>query len=218
MTDQIIQARKLQATITAVEAIQVITKTGKISYRVEIVLNDGTREIIKQKGTRAPSMVQLFTSAYANGNARGSDIAGHFTFAKSVDSWMKDEHLASYVVTTVEAAPAEEAPAEPQEEEIEVAEEVIAQLDAAIESTRQELTKPAELYTEYQRVIAMWEGRTGEGVRALLNLADTSGGYLTFKQAYYSRANHWATIGEAAADVLRVLTERLAETFEESAA
>ena len=82
----------LMEKIVAVQAIN----TGK-AYRVEIELNGGERIVIKKRGTRAPSMVQLY-DANVNGNAEYGSLAKHFTFARSIDSWNKDRHLKSYPV------------------------------------------------------------------------------------------------------------------------
>jgi len=65
--------------------------------------------------------------------------------------------------------------------------------------------------TEYEKVRSMWEGVTGEGVRALLNLAESSGAWLLFKEAYYSRSEAWITIGQAAQAVLDTQQKHLDE-------
>lgn len=88
---------ELSKAITSVKAIEL--KGSK--YRINIVFGDGTACTIKQKSTRAPSMVQLYDTR-ANGNSHGGP-GQFFTFSKTVDSWLKDKHLKSYPVTVVEA-------------------------------------------------------------------------------------------------------------------
>lgn len=85
---------ELKETITAVHAIAI-----KGGFRVEVETTDGERIIIKKKGTKAPTMVQLYDFR-VNGNASSDSISKFFAFAKTISSFkiVSDKHLKSYVV------------------------------------------------------------------------------------------------------------------------
>ncbi len=83
---------ELKEKIVSVHAVEI-----KGGFRVEVELKDGERVVIKQKSSRAPKMVQLF-DFHVNGNSHGGSSA-YFTFAKSVDSYYKTNHLKGYPVT-----------------------------------------------------------------------------------------------------------------------
>ncbi len=82
---------ELKEKIASVHAVEI-----KGGFRIEIELNDGERIVIKKKSTRAAKMVQLF-DFHVNGNSHGGPSA-YFTFAKSVDSYYKQQHLKGYHV------------------------------------------------------------------------------------------------------------------------
>lgn len=85
-------AQNLKDNIKAIHALPI-----KGGFRVELEFTDGKREVIKKKGVRAPSTVQLYSAGYVNGNNRGS-TAGHFLFAKKIDSTYRCLHLKTYSV------------------------------------------------------------------------------------------------------------------------
>ena len=84
--------KELSENILAIQAIEI---NG--GFRIEAVMQSGEREVIKNKSTRKPSMVQLHSWG-VNGNFRGDGLGQYFTFAKSIDSWNKSCWLKSFVV------------------------------------------------------------------------------------------------------------------------
>ncbi|CAH9011767.1 hypothetical protein VP121E341_P0021 [Vibrio phage 121E34-1] len=82
---------ELKEKVTSVHAVEI-----KGGFRVEIEIKGGDRVVIKKKSTRAPKMVQLF-DFWINGNSSGG-AGAYFTFAQSVDSSYKENHLKGYLV------------------------------------------------------------------------------------------------------------------------
>lgn len=70
----------LTDSIAAVEAVEI-----KGGYRIEAVLADGSREVLKKKSTRKPTVVQAYAFR-VNGNFRGEGLGAHIAFTKTVDS------------------------------------------------------------------------------------------------------------------------------------
>lgn len=76
---------------------QVIAVEINGGFRVDAELSSGEIIILKNKSTRKPTAVQLY-SCRANGNSSANSDGKYFGFAKSVNSHQKECHLKGYFV------------------------------------------------------------------------------------------------------------------------
>jgi hypothetical protein len=78
--------------ITRVVAVEI-----KGGFRIDAELLSGEKITIKNKSTRKPAAIQLY-SCRANGNSPNNSNGKFFGFAKSVSPYEKDSHLKGYLV------------------------------------------------------------------------------------------------------------------------
>ena len=90
--------KSVVAGIQGIEAIEL--KSGK--YRIEAILEDGSREIVKKAGN-LPQVVQAY-SCCINGNARRGSLSQHFNFAKAICQYSGDSHVKSFIPKVIRVA------------------------------------------------------------------------------------------------------------------
>jgi hypothetical protein len=83
---------ELLAEITQIVAVEI-----KGGFRIDAELSNGETITLKNKSTRKPTAIQLY-SCRANGNSPENSDGKFFGFAKSVSSYEKEFHLKGYLV------------------------------------------------------------------------------------------------------------------------